>query len=220
MKKPNLYCFKWAIGLLFFMNLSCNNKIAVPEKVAIRVMDMNGSFVANAWYRLGNTERKMIDPSTAIEITPTTGLITFGAGDNYDSVSVQTCGEHCRVSSIEVLLDDSESNLCSVGQRVLGSARKIQDLDVLQYRDGLTISGTWRDVTTNNRLYNDCFLVDNAGFSDIHFLYDRDKGLSMRVKKKKRNSDSQVNVVLVEDGMVGDHCIDWTSSSLHTPSGG
>ena len=219
MKNYNNFIITLGISCLMIFSLSCQRKITVPEKVLFQIRDVNKSFIPGSWYRIGSSEKVIINQATIIEFLPSTGRITFGATEAYDSISTEICGERCRISSMLIVLDDLESHPCSQGQRLNGSAKKLVNSDLLKYRDGLTIGAPWLTVTTNSRLYNNCFLVDQNGFSDVHFLFDTGRGLSMRVKKKKRNSDSQVNVVLVEDGMMGEHCIDWYSNTPPAPVG-
>jgi hypothetical protein len=195
--------------LILCILLGCKTLPIVQPKqeygnIAVRTLDYPNSLIdrKNIYYIINHGEKTYLSEPEVYFPADTT-LITIGA-DGYDEITFYAAPNGLHLVSLSVVLDHDSigSQNCNTLDRSLLSGYATNIFNTMpssaSYQDFQDVGTLPESVTPNMQYGPRCFLHDNGGFMTLNFLHTTPEFLTMRIKKKWKNSDSQVNVHLDE----------------------
>lgn len=185
-------CFLWVLN-----DSKC-------QTFTLKILDINEDQIDGVFCRTKGRDLQ-VDPKGNVNCEHNI-LYEIGA-PGYDTIFVKATPAGNKIKEAEVQLDkDYQGSLgCADDQAPfkgkLSSFEKFGDWNFryVQYEDGNDTGDSYQRVTEFQNLVQRCMQVDNVGYVKLNLKYKAKGYLTLETKKKKKNSDSKINVVLTDD---------------------
>ena len=189
-----------------FLKIVSSKKLprTVTTDPMVVIVNDGGAPIANAYLKVDamvynsneNGEINMAD-------IPYNKLITIGK-ENFDEITFLATPVNCYFKGIKITLDDNDRggnvNCDNTKNTYMGFARSFVNAGI-GYKDGDDTNSDFSRVNwLLGSLYKaECFNMDSSGYSKIvfeHASQPQSGQLTLKVKRKNRNSETKINVYL------------------------
>ena len=171
------------VGALLFLWLKgIGSAITIPdiEPLLIKIRDNLGNVPKDdLWYKVNDGEETPIQSGNIDAIRQNGFSIVIGIGTD-EEISFYSTPNNCWHRNLEIIFN-GDAMTSPVG---------IQ----LQVKDDNNAQGTSRNI--QNFSYLGCHKSDSTDFAKLQFAFGSIGGLQLKAKKKRKNSDTQINVML------------------------
>lgn len=187
--------------LLFLVVSLLKSVFASAQEFPVKILDMNERPIPTAFCRLTNLDLPV--DSRGNVICEHNKLYEIGAPD-YDTVYITASPDGNKIRNAEVLLDKYNEGNIGCADDHAPFRGKLQSVYLgtwryVQYEDGNDTGDNYQRVTEFQNLVQDCFIVNKSNLMiSVKVKYTSDGSLTLSTRKKKKNSDSQINVVLTD----------------------
>lgn len=187
------------VGALLFLWLKgIGSAITIPdiEPLLIKIRDNLGNVPKDdLWYKVNDGEETPIQSGNIDAIRQNGFSIVIGIGTD-EEISFYSTPNNCWHRNLEIIFNSNYTNDYSNPNDIylVGDAMTSPVGIQLQVKDDNNAQGTSRNI--QNFSYLGCHKSDSTDFAKLQFAFGSIGGLQLKAKKKRKNSDTQINVML------------------------
>ena len=183
-----------AIIVILNYLLGGREKTSIPNLLfpRIQIANANQSILNGLWYSINNGKEIPIPYGVIEGISLDSNIINIGF-DKTIELSFTEMPNNCYIESMEIILSDDDYDSCDINtMRLNGNIQTTQNNSSIQVRDVISQQNS---RTINNNIYSDCYNI-SIDYAIIDFTWLGVGSVGLKVKKRKPNSETQINVVL------------------------
>lgn len=188
-----------AIIIILNYLLDRNPVTSIPSLIEprIKIRDISGNIPDNLWYSVNNSSRILVNSGEINQIDLHYNVIAIGINDE-EELSFTESPSSIFVNNMLIIIDDNESSVCTLNRiRINGTVIANDENEQISVRD--VTSGRPPTSIPANNSYSNCYTPSPTDdCAEIEFYWGGHGSLGLKIKKKVKNSSSQINITLTD----------------------
>lgn len=160
----------------------------------INIRDSNNKVPDDLWYSDNQVAKTYIPEGLIYPIVLHSNTLKIGIGmDNVEELSLTEMPNDCFIETVNIIIDNSNQGNCN-DVWLKGNIVTITNTVGLTVRDVNTQNNP-RPINSNN--YSACYAMSNQ-CAMLDFTWPNVGSVGLKIKKRVRNSNTQINIVLTD----------------------